>query len=234
MSQPVPPPGLTDQLLSGQLPSLEQFITRLSQSDPLEALALLAFGLVCLLAGWKLFQAIVVLNAALLGGLLGHRLGLELSAGPNLPVILAVAGALLVGVLAWPLMKVAVSAMAALMGALIGYAAWSQIAGATGHVAVQQHAWAGGVIGLITLGLLAWVIFRFTVMLFTAFQGAFLSVSAVVALLLRHPDVQPRLQTTLSQEDYVLSLIVLVAGVIGFSLQYASAGKKGGKKPTGG
>ena len=224
-------PSLSNQVFSGHLPDQDQFIAQLRQADPLTALLVLAFGLVCLLAGWKLFKAIVIANAALLGLVLGHRLGLELSAGPNLPVILALCGALLLGVLAWPLMKVAVSVMAALAGGLIGFAAWDHIAAATGHASIQQHAWAGGVIGLITLGLLALVILRFTVMLFTAFQGSLLAVSAMVSLLLRHSGVEPRLRETMAQEHYMLSLIILVVGVIGFALQYASAGKKGPKKP---
>jgi hypothetical protein len=43
---------------------------------------------------------------ALVGGVLGYRLAQELSAGPNLPIILGICGALLLGVMAWPLMKV--------------------------------------------------------------------------------------------------------------------------------
>jgi len=240
MSQPPPPPtplpSLSDQLLAGQMPSQDQIIARLQQADPLQALLVLAFGLVCLLLGWKLFKAVIIANAALVGGVLGYRLAQELSAGPNLPIILGICGALLLGVMAWPLMKVAVSVMAALVGGVIGLAAWSQIAGATNHPAVQQYAWAGGLIGLITLGLLAWVIFRFTVMLFTAFQGSFLAVTAVVALLLKHTGMEPRLRETLAEDRYLLSLIVLVLGLVGFALQYASTSKKGGapKKPAGG
>ena len=219
--------------MSGHLSDQQQLVNQLSLADPLSALGVLVVGVVCLLAGWKLFKFIVVFNAAVVGALIGHRLGMELSAGPNLPIVMSLAGALLLGVLAWPAMKVAVSVMAALMGGLVGFVAWDQIATATGHVNLAQHAWAGGLIGLITLGLLAWVIFRFTIMLFTAFEGAFLSVSAVTALLLKHPGMKPKLVEVIQEEHYVLSLIVLVLGVIGLALQYGAAGKKAGKKPPG-
>jgi hypothetical protein len=215
-----------------RFPNRSEYVQSLLNLDPLHAVLLLAAGIVYMVYGWKVFKVLVVVNAAILGCAVGAMLG-DMAKTPNLPVITAAAGGLLLAVLAWPLMKVAVAVMGALFGYLIGDTLWFYIAQAINRPGLEQYAWAGGLIGLVTLGMLAFVILQITVMLFTSYQGALMSVSGVLALLLRHQSFKIDLTNRLINDLHLLPLIIAVPSVIGFTLQYFYFSKKGKKKTSG-
>lgn len=231
---PAPPdPGLVDKIYSLDIPTQQEFLGWLAALNAIQAILLLAAGLLCLLQGWKVFKVIVIVNAAILGTLAGGYLG-RLLPGANTPLIAGLAGALLFGVLAWPLMKYAVSVMGGLVGAFLGYAVWLYAATAAGQEQIAAYAWAGALIGLIALGLLAFVIFRLVVEIFTAFQGALLTVAGIVALLLMHESLRDKLTGAFESNEYLLPLVICVPGVIGFAFQETAARKKRRKKMSGG
>jgi len=221
------PPHPLERLLNGDVPTRGEFVSHLSQMDPLQAILLLAFGLVCMLQGWKLFKVVVVVNAGILGAILGTRIGQMLSGGPNLPVMTAVAGGLLLAALAWPMMKYAVSVCGALIGAFFGYNAWAYLSNATGQLTLATYAWAGGLLGLITMGLLAFIVFKATVMIFTSIQGSMLSVSGALAMLMKYNSFRPKLVESLSTDLHMFPLLVMVPAIIGLAVQQSSGAKKG-------
>jgi len=157
-------PGLLGKLFSGEMPSRIEFVNTLANLDPLQAVLILAAGLFYLLQGWKVFKILVVANAAVLGGAAGWFLGKALD-GQNMSLFGGIAGALLLAVVAWPLMKYAVSLMGMLVGGLLGYSLWGYVAQAAGQTTLAEYAWAGAIIGLIGLGMLAFVVFQLTVMI---------------------------------------------------------------------
>jgi hypothetical protein len=214
----------------GKIPSQQEFVQYLSDLDPLKAVLLLAVGLVYLLYGWKVFKMLVILNAAMIGIALGAMIGRGSPTTPNLPTFTGIAGGLLLGVAAWPLMKYAVSLMGALVGSLVGYGLWRYIADAAGQVTLSQYAWAGALLGLVTLGMLAFVIFQITVMIFTSIQGTAMAVSGVLALLLHYPSIRLDLQNSLTTEMHLLPLLIAVPSAIGFIFQDAAFTKKTKKK----
>ncbi len=222
-----------EQLRNWQMPSQEQYINYLMSLGILEGIVLLACGLVYLLYGWKVFRILIVVNAAILGGFLGVQAG-QLLQGQNMPLFGAVAGAVLLAALAWPLMKFAVSIMGGLIGSVLGFFIWTSVSNAAGNPGLNQYAWAGALIGLVTLGLLAFIIFRITIIIFTAVQGAFLTVGAIMALLMKFEMPRARLLTAFSSNPHLLMLVVLVPTLIGFGLQYTGTRKKGPKKPSSG
>lgn len=227
-------PGL---LSLDRVPSRDQmidYLQELSRSDygVIAAVLLVACGLVYLLQGWKVFKILVVVNAAILGAVVGAKLG-GLARGPHTWLYAGGAGALLLAVLAWPLMKYAVSIMGALAGSVLGYAAWHYATHLLDRDQLSQHAWVGALIGLITLGLLAFVIFQLVVTVFTSVQGAVMSVGGVVSLLLRYGATRDAVEPQLRTNVYLLPLLVVVPAVIGFVFQYTASRKSGKKKPDG-
>ncbi len=239
MAAPAPPqtptqdPTFWDQLLDlaslKGIPTREQFVSGLMNLDLLQCLLLVAIGVVYLLCGWKAFKVLVVANAAMIGALIGAFLGGMLK-GPNTQAMGAIAGALLLGALAWPLMKGAVAVMGGLAGSFIGYGVWKYIAGVSGSLTLGDYAWAGGLIGLVALALLAFVIFRETIITFTSLQGAVLAVAGVLAILLMFSGVREPLSRHLVSNLHLLPILIAVPAVIGLGCQHAALVKKKRRK----
>jgi hypothetical protein len=230
------PEGLVDrsvalwgESVSGRLPTQAEFASYLRDLPAVVALLLLLCGVVYMVLGWKAFKILVVANAAILGAFLGRQLGGMLG-GANMPLFAAGAGALVFGVLSWPMMKAAVSIMAALAGGLVGAAAWSYVTSVVGRPELSQHAWVGAVLGVVTLGLLSFVIFKIVIMIFTSIQGAMMCSSGGLALAMMIPSFQGDLYNAVSTNAHLLMLIIGVPAVIGFALQYNAMSKKAAKK----
>jgi len=217
-----------------EMPSQADFLAYLTSPSMgmLQAILLLACGLVYLLYGWKVFKVLVVVNATLLGTIVGVQVGAMIKGGGgNMSLYCGIAGAVIFGALSWPLMKYAVSIMGGLAGSFLGYAIWNYGARMAGVEEPGKYAWAGALIGLVALGLLAFIIFRVTVVTFTAFQGAMLTVAGILAIALKYDMPNANIRTAFTNNPHLLPLLILVPAVIGFAFQYA-ANNKGGKKPA--
>jgi len=225
----LPALSLLDKLTALEMPSQSEFIRYLAELGSLQGVILIIIGVVFLLQGWKAFKILVVANAAFLGGTAGMLLGERLG-GQNMPVFGAMAGGVLLAALSWPLIRGAVSLMGALAGGLMGYCIWSYASNAVGRSDLGQHAWAGAVIGLVGLGLLAFVVFQLTVIIFTAFQGSMMIVSGLITLLLKHGGIHNNLRETLSGNVHLLPLLIAVPAVFGFALQYKALLSKARRK----
>ena len=225
---------LIEKLKSFQMPSQQEYIAYLAGLEhrfetSLALIVLFGCGLVYLLQGWKIFKILVVINAAILGVLVGSQFGQTLK-GANSPLFCGIAGGLLLAVLAMPAMKFAISIMGALAGGALGYGLWAYITKALGKEALLEHAWAGALIGLVTLGLLAFVIFRLVVMIFTSLQGSLMTVTGALGLLLMSSALRDNLQTSLETNVHVLPVLVGVPAIIGFAFQYSGILAKEKKK----
>lgn len=195
------------------------------------ALVLLACGLVYLVQGWKIFKILVVANATVLGAMAGAKVG-ALMQGENMWLWTASLGALLFASLSWPLMKYAVSVMGGLAGSVLGYGVWYYIGQITGEQHILQYAWAGALIGLITLGLLAFVVFKLVITIFTALQGSVMTVAGLVSLLMVNDSLAAKLEPQLRGNQYLMLLLLAVPAIIGVGYQYSAYSKKNGKKPA--
>jgi hypothetical protein len=224
-------PGFMAQLFSGQCPTQDQFIQSLVDMGSWQGLLLLAAGLVYLFYGWKVFKALVIINAGLVGLLVGYYLG-SMGSG-SMRWFGSIAGAVLLAALAWPLMKYAISVMGALAGGALGYGAWAAIASSIGREDLMPYAWAGAVMGLITLGLLAFVILQMTVITFTSLQGAVMAVGGLLCLLMKHDPFRQQITDSLLANPALLPLLCIVPAPIGWAIQHATIRKKTKKKPSG-
>lgn len=221
-------PTLWEKL--SEIPSLNALVQYLDSQGPVPAVLVLALGLVALLLGWRFFKLVVLANATVMGALIGIKLGSMLQ-GENMWLLGMLLGGLLFAALALPLMKYAVSLMGALAGWCLGTGIWHYTTVLLGREGdLGQYSWTGGLIGTITLGLLAFVIFKMVVMVFTSFQGSVMVMAALLALLTRFEPARQTVQGFLDN-PHVPPLLVTVPAVIGFALQHN--GSKGGKKKGG-
>ncbi|HOD83819.1 MAG: hypothetical protein BWX88_05163 [Planctomycetes bacterium ADurb.Bin126] len=202
-----------------EVPSLDSLARYLQQSGPVPMVITLALGLAVLLLGWRFFKLVVLINATVIGALIGAELGARIP-GENTYLLGTIGGGLLLAALAVPLMKYAVSFMGALAGWCLGVAVWQYAATLLERQGdLGGYAWTGGLIGTITLALLAFVIFKLVVMVFTSFQGATMAMAALLALLLRFEPTEATIETWL-RNPHVPPLLVTIPAVIGFACQY--------------
>lgn len=220
---------LWQKVVSLQIPSQADYVNYLTAMHLAVALIIFACGLVYLLHGWKIFKTLVVVNSALLGALAGSHLGGMLQ-GQNTPIFAGIAGALLCAVLSWPLMQLAVGLMAGIAGGILGGSLWSYVTEAVGQVQLARHSWAGALIGLVTLGLLAFVVLRVVVMVFTSLQGSLMTVSGIIAILMQVGPLRAKLHSGLMTNSHLMALLLGTPAVIGFGFQYAAMAKKAKKK----
>lgn len=181
----------------------------------------IATGLLCLMQGYKLYKWVVILMALALGGAIGYQLGQQIQA----EVIVAGCLAVLLAVVAWPFMKYAVALAGGLAGAVVGANAWSalseQINMATSTVTLPPGAyWAGAAMGIIFFGLLSFILFQLSVVMFTSFSGALLAVIGTIALLLQVPAWRESIANALQANPLVIPVLVIVPAVIGLVIQH--------------
>lgn len=198
-----------------------EFVPHLQSMSIVWAVIFLTIGMVCLLNGYKFYRPVTVVLAAAVGAFSGYALGQKINAEEY--IVAACFGALL-GVGCMPLMKYAVAAMGGLTGAFVGANAWSAIVHLTAKQAqgpppAADHYWVGALVGLIIFGMLAFILFKLSIVVFTSVSGSTLSVIGGMALLLQVPEWQNSVQDSLSSHAIVLPLLVMVPAIIGLILQ---------------
>jgi len=209
--------------------SQKNFIDGLTELHIVAAILFTIAGIVYIFYGWKIFKALVIINAAILGAVGGSHLG-ALIQKPNRVIYMAVAGGLICATLAWPTMKFAVSIMGALAGSVLGYGVWKYVVHALSKPELTAHAWAGALIGLVVLGMLAFVLFRVAIIAWTSFQGSMMCVMGILALLLKYEYVADGINDALTSNLHLLPLLIAVPTGFGFIFQDAALLKKEKKK----
>ncbi len=198
-------------------PFEQYFMDFTARLDYLQAGLFVAIGLACLLYGWKIFKVLVLVNAALVGVLAGHLLDQRFAVGWWLTPV----GGVVLAVLAWPLMRYAVCLLGGLAGAVLGaFVARSLML--TGPLIG-----AGALIGLVTMGLLAFIVFRAIVICFTSMQGSLLTVAGVVAGIARFQNMSSTIDQGLTRHQYLLPVLVVIPALIGFVYQIHRGDGKG-------
>ena len=136
-------------------------------------------GIVYLLFGFYIYKYLVLANAAIIGAWIGAVLG-EKSNGALLGGVL---GAFLGCAITWPTMKYAVAVMGGLFGALLGASIWNAVG------LEHKFAWAGALSGLIAFGMLSFILFRGSIMMYMSLQG-----SVMLIFGLTRTDLQIRIR----------------------------------------
>ena len=202
----------------------EMLIENLSQLHMVLAGVFVACGLVCMLQGFRLYKGVVIIIAAITGIAFGHAMGQHIRA----PLIIAGCSGVLLAVVAWPLMKYAVACAGGIAGAFIGANAWTALA-AQGRIieSINLQAndyWAGALLGLVFFGLLSFILFEVSVMVFTTFSGSVLATIGLISLLLQVEAWAPSVRSALEANPLIIPLLVIVPAVIGFVIQQQIGG----------
>ncbi|QQE11866.1 DUF4203 domain-containing protein [Planctomycetota bacterium] len=176
-------------------------------------------GLLCLFNGYKFYKTTTIMLALLMGLFAGYWLGKKIEA----PFIVGGCLGLLLATVAYPLMKYAVAIFGGLAGAFIGGNLWAGFAhalnkGAQMNVPVDAY-WVGALIGLIVCGMLAFILFKLSVVLFTSVSGSTIAVLGVLALLLSIPQLTDTVSDGLTANQLVVPLLVFVPAIIGLIMQ---------------
>ena len=205
-------------------------ITAVQNLSMVWAIIFLIVGVLCLFNGYKFYKAFTISLALLLGVIVGYAMGKRIDAEW---IVAGCMGALL-ATLCVPLMKYAVAILGGLAGAFIGANAWSaiaQLAAQPGEVTAAMEAyWIGALVGLLVFGMLAFILFKFSVVTMTSVSGATFVVIGVLALLLQLPSIQSAVAQSVKAHGAIIPMLVLVPALIGLILQQSNSPAE--KKPA--
>jgi hypothetical protein len=192
------------------LPQQVQILTDLTTAQILFPIALLIIGGLLMSFGFKAYKWIVLLNFVAIGWWLGTlpvRNELAQKGTDDLAIVASVAGAVLMGIIAWPLLRYAVAVCGGLVGFALGMVIWAYCDQPV------NMAWAGGLVGLVLLGMLSFVLFKTTVILFTSIEGASLFVFGACALLMRYAPWQKQVATSVDKPILIPMVITTIAAI---------------------
>ncbi|MFU8829080.1 MAG: flagellin, partial [Phycisphaerales bacterium] len=126
------------------------------------AVIFMVLGGICVFNGYRWHKLVIVL----LSGLMGVWAGVEYGGTIGAQTIVATSLGLLAAMLAWPLLRYAASVFGGLAGAFAGANIWTAIGQPP-----EQH-YVGAIVGLIIVGMLAFLAFRGVVVILTTVGGA--------------------------------------------------------------
>jgi hypothetical protein len=203
--------------VSVQWPGQTDLITWCNQMGPGLATVLLIGGVIYLIFGVYMYKALITINLAVVGAYLGAVLGYR-TGGSAAMVPWALIGAFVFAALTWPLMKYAVALMGGLYGFLLGASIW-RTGGLEAH-----YAWAGGGMGLIGFGMLSFILFRGSLMMYTSLQGSVMLVFGLLGLIFKYQNLAPKIIASLTTQPIVLPLSIFIPTVLGLIYQQTQFG----------
>ena len=205
-------------------PSLSDFVIWCENMDHITFAVLILGGYLFLFSGFKMHRLLIGLT----GGVAGAYTGAGICMRSGLPVYVGIiVGAAVLGVAAWYLTAWAAAAVGAICGALLGASLWKMFN------LDPQFVWSGALTGAVALGLLCFIIFRISVMLFTSLQGAVMLVLGVLGLAYQYPFVRPTLESSIRHWPFILPALILGLMAIGLGFQYFKGPGGGGSgKPA--
>ncbi|MGD0786186.1 MAG: hypothetical protein ABR969_10285 [Sedimentisphaerales bacterium] len=178
-----------------QIISMDMFWEQVVKLGWLQALIAVSFGAVYLIYGWRIFKVLAVVSFGMGGLFIGMELGRRMGTGPTAVMWGGVAGLIIMAVLSIPLMHWAVSILGAAAGGIITSCIWYALG------LPHQYILAGAVIGIVAGGMISFIVFKISVMLFTSLGGAVLIITGLLALanLYEHNQTE--------KADFVYSLV---------------------------
>ena len=202
------------------LANTDTLLTGMSNLGMVWATIFLVVGLLTLFNGYRWYRVATIVTALLLGLFAGYALGKQVEA----PFIVAGCFGALFGVIAFPLMKYVVAVLGGLTGAFVGANLWSSIALTAGKIQGQTALsadlyWVGALVGLIVCGMLAFVLWKLSIVIYTSVSGSTLAVIGGIALLISIEPLHQPIADALTRSRMVVPLLVFVPAAIGLVLQ---------------
>jgi hypothetical protein len=192
------------------LPQQSQIVNALQSAQIFFPISLIIIGGLLMAFGYKAYKWIVLLNFVALGWWLGTlpvRSEIAQNGTDDVAIVASAAGAILMGIVAWPMLRYSVAVCGGMVGFALGMLVWAYCD------QPLNMAWAGGLVGLVVLGMLSFVLFKTTVILFTSIEGASLFVFGVCALLMRYAPWQKQVSNSLSRPILIPLVITTIAAI---------------------
>jgi hypothetical protein len=174
-----------------------------------ESLVLLAFGSVCIFYGWRIFRILVVICCAFIGMLLGMWVGAK--AGSQLWG--GVFGAILLAIVAFPLTKWAVCILGALAGGILTGGVWYALG------LPSEYIWAGALVGVVAGGMISFIVFKISIMLFTCLAGVTMILAGILALFYMYQPSARTVQDLVLHNQWFLPAAIILPTIGAMFLQ---------------
>ena len=173
------------------------------------AVIFMVLGGICVFNGYRWHKLVIVL----LAGLGGVWAGVEFGDSIGAQTIVATSLGLLAAMLAWPLLRYAASLFGGLAGAFAGANIWTAIGQPP-----EQH-YVGAIVGLIIVGMLAFLAFRGVVVILTTVGGATLLTLGSISAMIEVEAWRTAIINSMTEHPVVVPFIVGSVAVIGAVLQ---------------
>lgn len=208
----------------------DHVISHLQTLGAVWAVVFVIVGVLCMFNGYKFYKFATVSLAMLMGLFAGYWFGGKIGA----PYVVAGCVGVLLAVLAFPLMKYAVAIFGGLAGAFVGANLWAGMADAVNKIASEGgqarnivpagEYWLGALLGLLICGMLAFILFKLSIVMFTSVSGSTIAMMGVLALLLGFEPWHDTVADGLRASQLVVPLLVFVPAAIGLILQETNSG----------
>ena len=182
-----------------------------------EALMFVAFGVICLFYGWRIFKALTIMAFALIGLLAGILISQKMGISNN--PILGIMLGIIFGIVAVPMMRWAVGILGACSGAIITGGLWFAFK------LPDQYLWAGALTGLVAGGMISFIVFKIAVMLFTSVGGSAMIVAGMLSLLYRYSETTAKTQELFLGPKWFIPAALILPTVFGIYWQNRFAKK---------
>src|SRR5262245_52040029 len=170
------------------------------EMSPGVATLLVLGGIIYLMFGVHIFKWLVMLNAALFGAFVGGKIGEKggsMAAGASV-------GGFLAAALTWPVMKYAVALMGGIFGALLGASIWRSVG------LEPSMCWAGGLTGLAFFGLIAFIVFKASVIMYTSLQGSVMLIFGILGLIYKYQSIAPQITENMTLKPFLLPVAIVI------------------------
>ncbi|MGF1635143.1 MAG: hypothetical protein ACFCVE_14925 [Phycisphaerae bacterium] len=178
--------------------------------NPGVAALLLVAGIVYLLWGESQHKLLMSLNAAVAGAWLGAVSGSHFDAA----VPAAFVFGFTFGAMTWPMMKYAVALSGGIFGFIVGMSVWRGIG------LDPAFAPAGGATGLVFFGMLSFIVFRTSVIIFTSVQGSAMLIFGVLGLCYKSQEFAPLVTQAMTVRSFMIPLAIFIPAVVGLIYQH--------------
>ncbi len=214
------PLALLQSALAGRLDLLNhpgRLVDTLHQINGVWAVIFLILGAICVFNGLRWHKGVIIILAGMLGALAGLWVGDKMNGGHQ---VAAPALALLFMVVALPGLRFAVALFGGLAGAFIGANGWTASGGD------ESIHYVGALVGLVVVGMLAFMAFKFVIVLFTTVVGATMMSVGALTVMLRVDAWNEPLVESLHNNPLIVPLLVGVSSLVGIVVQ-EGGGMKG-------
>jgi hypothetical protein len=171
-----------------------------------ESLMFIAFGIICLFYGWRVFKALTIMAFALIGLIIGMLISQKMGSTNN--PILGIMLGIVFGIVAIPMMKWAVGILGAVAGGIITGGLWFAFK------LPDQYLWAGTLTGFIAGGMISFIVFKIAVILFTSLGGSIMFATGLMALLFRYSETTVKTQELFLGPKWFIPVIIIVPTII--------------------